>query len=89
MLDATAVDRIGKNRCRCCTVSGNIRGLACHLTNKLCSHILIRVLKFDLLGDSNAVLGDHGCTIFFVNNNVLAFWAESCLYCIRQLRNTP
>src|SRR5208337_4452782 len=69
--DCVSEDRRGSG-----AVAGLIGGLRGNLPHHLRAHVLELVLKFDLLGDSDAVLGDAGCAERLIEHDVAAFRAE-------------
>jgi hypothetical protein len=78
-LYAFTEDRLGKNGSGGGAVTGHVAGLAGDFANHLRAHVLQRVLQFDFLGDSDAVLGDERRTEFLFNHHVAALGAKSYL----------
>ncbi|MNR09948.1 hypothetical protein D3C85_1261740 [compost metagenome] len=66
--------RLCKNRCSCCTVTGNIVCFGSNFFNKLCSHVFESIFKLDFFRDCNTIVSDQRATKFFLKNNVTAFW---------------
>jgi hypothetical protein len=66
------VDGLGEHGCGCGAVAGDVAGFAGDFADELGAHILIRILEFDLLGDSHAVLGNRRRTEFLVEDDVPA-----------------
>jgi hypothetical protein len=53
-------------------VTGDVAGLARRLADELGTHVLVRILELDLLGDGDAVLGDHRAAPTAVEHRVAA-----------------
>ena len=79
---------LGKQSCGRCTVARSVVGLCGDFLDELSAHVLGGVVKLDLLGDGNTVIGDKGSAVLLVKNNVSALRAESDLYCVGELVNT-
>ena len=57
-------------------VARHIRRLARHLFHHLRAHVLELVLELDLLGDSDAILGDARGAVALIKHDISALWAE-------------
>jgi hypothetical protein len=73
---AFANDRSRKHGCGGGAVTGGVVGLRGDFAHHLRAHILELVLKLDLLGNGDAVLGDAGRAEAFFNDDVAALGAE-------------
>ena len=75
-LDALAEDGLCEHR-RCGgAVAGDIRGFGGDLLDELRADVLDRVRELDLLGDSDAVLGDGGGAELLFDDDVAALGSE-------------
>ena len=66
-------------------VAGDIVGLGGDFLDELCAHVLKSVLKLDLLGDGDAVVGDQGRAEFLIQHHIAALGAEGNLHGIGEL----
>ena len=66
-------------------VAGHVVCFGGDLLNKLCAHVLERILQLYLLCDGNAVVCDQRCTEFLIEHNIAALGAEGDLYRICKL----
>src|SRR5262249_48772442 len=70
-------DCMSENRRSGGAIAGLVGGLRSDLAHHLRAHVLELVLKFDLLGDGDAILGDARCTERFIEHHVAALGAKS------------
>src|ERR1700730_13886710 len=75
-LGAFAHDGRGQHGRGCGAVAGSVRRLGGDFAHHLRAHILELVLKFDFLGDGDAVLGDAGGAERLVEHDVAALGTE-------------
>src|SRR5262249_44417952 len=75
-LGAFTDDRGGKHGRGGGAVAGRVSGLGGDFAHHLGAHVLELVLKLDLLGNRNAVLGDAGSAERLVENDVAALRPE-------------
>jgi len=61
-------------------VTGCVGRLGSDFAHHLSAHVLELVVKFDFLGDGDAVLGDAGCSERFVEHDVAALRTERHLH---------
>jgi hypothetical protein len=73
-------DRLGEHGSGGGAVTGGIVGLGGDFAQHLRAHILELVLKFDFLGDGDAVLGDAGRAEALFNDDIAALGAERHLH---------
>ena len=71
-LDAFAVDVLGEDGGRGRAVARHVAGLAGRLLDQLGAHVLVGILKLDLLGHRDAVLGDVRASPALVEHGVAA-----------------
>jgi hypothetical protein len=76
VLDALAVDRLREHGRGRRAVAGDVGGLGSDLADHLRAHVLERVLQLDLLGDSDAVLGDRRGPELLLDDDVAPLGAE-------------
>ena len=74
--DAFAHHGMGENVRRRGSVAGDRARLAGHLAHHLRAHVFELVAEFDLLGDSDAVLGDPRCAPALVQQDVAALGSQ-------------
>jgi len=72
VLGAFADDRLGEHGRGGGAVTGDVVGLRGHFAHHLRAHVLELVLKLDLLGDGDAILGDARCAEALVDHDVAA-----------------
>ena len=65
-------------RCRG-SVTRRVAGLAGDFADELSTHVLVRILELDFLGDGHAVLGDGRGAELFVENGVAALRVRALL----------
>src|SRR5262249_40415840 len=85
VLRAFAVNGLSQYGRRCGAVTRRVAGLARDFAHELGPHILIRVLEFDFLSDSDAVLGDGRGAELLIENGVPALGTEGRLHSVSQL----
>src|SRR4051794_9180690 len=81
-LGAFAHDRLGQHGGGGGAVAGRVSGLRSDFAHHLRAHVLELVLELDLLGDSDAVLGDAGSAERLVEHDVAALRTERDLHCV-------
>ena len=74
--------------CSCCAVTGIVTGLRSNLLNKLRTHILELVLKFNLFCNTHTIFGDVWSTKLLFKNHVATFRAKCHFHRICQCVNT-
>ena len=79
LLEAFFVDGFGENGRRGGAVARDVAGLAGDFAHELGAHVFVGILKLDLLGDRDTVLGDGRGAEFLVEDDVAAGWPEGCL----------
>ena len=79
VLQAFGVDRLGVHGGSGGAVARVLRRLAGNFLHHLCAHVLVGILKLDLLGNSHAVLGDGGSAKGLLKNHHATRWSESDL----------
>ena len=84
-LEPFAEDGLGQHRGRGGSVPGDIAGLAGGLLDELGTHVLIRVLKLDILGYGYTVLGHIGAAPALVENGIAATGPKGRAHRARQL----
>ncbi len=77
---AFAHDRLGEHGRGGGAVAGGVVGLGGDFAQHLRAHVLELVLKFDFLGDGDAVLGDAGGAKALFDDDIAALGAERHLY---------
>jgi len=73
---------LGKNRCGGRAITGEVRGLRGDFAHHLRAHVLELIFELDLLGDSDAVLGDARCAERLVEHDVAALGTKRHADCV-------
>ena len=82
---ALAINRLGQNRGRSGTVTGDVGGLRRHLAHHLGAHILQRILQLDLFGHRHTVFGDRRSAEFLLENDIAASRSEGHFHRVGEL----
>ena len=69
-------------------VAGNVVCLCGDFLDELSAHVLERILKLDILGNRDAVVGYERSAVLLVEDNISALGAERDLNCIGELIDT-
>ena len=75
-LQTLAIDRFGENGRGRGSITCDVVGLACRLFDELAGEILVRVIQFDIFGDSHTVFRDLWRTPALIQNGVAAAWSQ-------------
>ncbi len=76
VLHSLCDDGPGENSCGGGAVSGDVVGLGSDFLHQLGAGVLVHILKLDLLGDGDSVVGDGGRTELLLQNHVPALGPE-------------
>ncbi|RMQ94102.1 hypothetical protein ALP94_03130 [Pseudomonas savastanoi pv. glycinea] len=77
-------DGLSQNGCSGSTVTSVIVSTGSNVFDQLRAHVFETVFQFDFFGNRNTVFGDQRSAEALLNNNVTAFWAQGCFYCVSQ-----
>jgi len=69
-------------------VTGDVVGLGRNFLDQLRTHVLERIVEFDLTSDGHAIVGDGGCTELLVEDHVATLRAEGDLDGVGQCIHT-